>query len=378
VLGDTFAVDPRLRDPGSRSLARPKSSSFGLPIGVTRMFDGLRSRCTTSERCAKSTASQTARNRRKRASTSRPRSSAKSVIGSTVDALHREPGATVGRDAAVEEAGDGGMLEAGEELPLDGEAGDDLAARHAGTHQLHRGALGEAALDALRRPDLAHPAGAELFPQPPGAEALGGRRLHDSHRRAVGDRRPRRPRRAALDRTLRLAIERQQAFDVGGERRSSDARRTSAARRSGSPSSQSSVKRRARRSTGVSGAGHRESAILPRRSPGCPGRRSGATMHGEMSEFDPSAKAPDAGAVTRLLAAARDGDSAAPGEALRDRLRRPARAGRAPRARGAQRRAVGDLAGARGVLCASPSAATCRTTTAPTSSPSRRAPCARS
>lgn len=38
-------------------------------------------------------------------------------------------------------------------------------------------------------------------------------------------------------------------------------------------------------------------------------------MSGEVSDFDPSAKAPaDAGAVTRLLAAAREGDSAAPGK----------------------------------------------------------------
>lgn len=38
-------------------------------------------------------------------------------------------------------------------------------------------------------------------------------------------------------------------------------------------------------------------------------------MRSEVSDFDPSAKAPaDAGAVTRLLAAAREGDSAAPGK----------------------------------------------------------------
>ena len=37
-------------------------------------------------------------------------------------------------------------------------------------------------------------------------------------------------------------------------------------------------------------------------------------MRSEVSDFDPPAKAPaDAGAVTRLLAAAREGDSAAPG-----------------------------------------------------------------
>ena len=33
--------------PGIRSLAMPKSSSFGSPSGVTRMLLGLRSRCTT-------------------------------------------------------------------------------------------------------------------------------------------------------------------------------------------------------------------------------------------------------------------------------------------------------------------------------------------
>ena len=38
-------------------------------------------------------------------------------------------------------------------------------------------------------------------------------------------------------------------------------------------------------------------------------------MRANVSDFDPPAKAPaDAGAVTRLLAAARGGDSAAPGK----------------------------------------------------------------
>ena len=38
-------------------------------------------------------------------------------------------------------------------------------------------------------------------------------------------------------------------------------------------------------------------------------------MSGEVSDFEPAPKAAaDAGAVTRLLAAAREGDSAAPGK----------------------------------------------------------------
>ena len=51
---------------GSSTLAMPKSSSLACPSAVTRMFEGLRSRCTTRLRCAYSTASQTWRNRRSR------------------------------------------------------------------------------------------------------------------------------------------------------------------------------------------------------------------------------------------------------------------------------------------------------------------------
>ena len=54
----------------SRSLAIPKSRSFGVPSAVTRMFDGFRSRCTIKWRCAWPTASQTVRNSCSRPGTS--------------------------------------------------------------------------------------------------------------------------------------------------------------------------------------------------------------------------------------------------------------------------------------------------------------------
>ena len=46
------------------SLAMPKSSSFTCPSASTRMFEGLRSRCTTRCLCACSTAESTCRNNR--------------------------------------------------------------------------------------------------------------------------------------------------------------------------------------------------------------------------------------------------------------------------------------------------------------------------
>ena len=44
---------------GASNLAMPKSSSFGVPSPVTRIFAALMSRCTTRLRCANCTAAQT-------------------------------------------------------------------------------------------------------------------------------------------------------------------------------------------------------------------------------------------------------------------------------------------------------------------------------
>ena len=54
------------------SRAMPKSSNFTVPSSVTRMFEGFRSRCTTSCRCADCTASQTVRISRMRCATEHP------------------------------------------------------------------------------------------------------------------------------------------------------------------------------------------------------------------------------------------------------------------------------------------------------------------
>ncbi len=57
----------------SSSLAMPKSSSLTVPLLSTRMFDGLRSRCTTSCWCAYATAAQAPSNNRRRWSIASPR-----------------------------------------------------------------------------------------------------------------------------------------------------------------------------------------------------------------------------------------------------------------------------------------------------------------
>jgi hypothetical protein len=54
---------------GFTSFATPKSSSFGVPSRVTKMFPGFRSRCTTRFWCAYWTAAQTSRKRRSRCGT---------------------------------------------------------------------------------------------------------------------------------------------------------------------------------------------------------------------------------------------------------------------------------------------------------------------
>ena len=73
---------PSMPNPdGSSSLAMPKSSSLTSPWVDTKMFAGLRSRCTTSAPCACWTAWHTTRKRRRRSSTERWCASHHSVIG---------------------------------------------------------------------------------------------------------------------------------------------------------------------------------------------------------------------------------------------------------------------------------------------------------
>ncbi len=76
-----------------------------------------------------------------------------------LDVLHRHVRPAVGRDAAVGEPRDAGMLEARKDLALGLEASGRYARERA--RELQRDSLPEPALDALREVDVAHPARAE-------------------------------------------------------------------------------------------------------------------------------------------------------------------------------------------------------------------------
>jgi len=104
-----------------------------------------------------------------------------------LDVLHREVGAPVLRDAAVEQPGDPRMLEPCQDLALAAETLDDRFGVHPLLDQLERRALLEAALDALRQVDRAHPPLAEQADDAPGTDGalrLEWRRRGEQARRA--------------------------------------------------------------------------------------------------------------------------------------------------------------------------------------------------
>ena len=68
------------------------------------------------------TAAQTSRKARSRSADGELRAAQYSSIGCALDVLHDEVGAAVVGGAAVEEPGDVGVVEAGEDLPLVAEA----------------------------------------------------------------------------------------------------------------------------------------------------------------------------------------------------------------------------------------------------------------
>ena len=111
---------------------------------------------------------------------------------SAVDVLEDEVGLAALAAAAVEEARDAGMHEAGEDPALAQEPGQDRLRSQLGPHQLERDAAVELAVGPLGEPDLGHAAAAEEREQPVVADPLAG---------AVGRGRRPRPRRARPRRT---------------------------------------------------------------------------------------------------------------------------------------------------------------------------------
>ena len=78
--------------------------------------------------------------------------------GHAIDELHRQPRAAVLHLPAVDEAGDGRVVEGREHLAFEFEAPDDLLVGHRSRDDLHRDPLAESTLDAEGLPDLAEAA----------------------------------------------------------------------------------------------------------------------------------------------------------------------------------------------------------------------------
>ena len=154
------------------ALATPKSITLGTgwpSYSATRTLDGLRSRWMIPFWWACCTAWQTGTNSSSRSRGVRLVLVAVAGDRDALDQLHDEVGpARVGR-AGVEDLGDVGVVHQGQGLPLGLEAGEDLAAVHAGLddlqgdHALHR-------LGLLGHVDGAHAAFADLLQQLVGAD----------------------------------------------------------------------------------------------------------------------------------------------------------------------------------------------------------------
>ena len=94
-----------------------------------------------------------------------------------VDELHHQVRPAVGRRAAVEQPGDVGMVEAGEDLPLGAEAADDGIGVHPALQHLEGDALVERVVVADGEIDRAHAALAQLADQAVGTDARFERRV---------------------------------------------------------------------------------------------------------------------------------------------------------------------------------------------------------
>ena len=149
------------------ALATPKSMTLGTPrpsMTVTRMLAGLRSRWTTPFWWACCTAWQTEANSSRRLADAQPGLVAEAGQRQAVDQFHDEERPAIRRQAAVEDAGDVGVVHEGQGLPLLLEALHHRLGVHAGLDELQR----HLALDRLGLfgdPDLAHAALADLLDQ---------------------------------------------------------------------------------------------------------------------------------------------------------------------------------------------------------------------
>ena len=158
---------------GSSSVATPKSSRRTWPSSVTRMFDGLRSRCRTRLAVRVLQRGEDLQEQLQASVDPQP-----SRIGPGGDVLARNPLHRQVRlpavDAGVVEPRDVRVLEPGEDVPLAGEALRHLAATRVQERKLQRDVPAERAVVPAGEPHLAHPPGAQQLHQHVRAEPLAG------------------------------------------------------------------------------------------------------------------------------------------------------------------------------------------------------------
>ena len=159
----------------------PKSSSFTSPARDTRMFEGFRSRWTTSAWCACCVASQTTAEETQAIVDGQPVRVGVRRDRRAVDVLHHQVRRALRGVAGIDQAGDVGMREAGEDVALGREAEGAVRARRA-SHQLQRDTLLVLAVVALGQVDRAHATVAEDVDHAPWAEADADERIRVGRR----------------------------------------------------------------------------------------------------------------------------------------------------------------------------------------------------
>ncbi len=135
------------------------------------------------------------------------------VDGCAVDQFHDQIGHSIVGGATIEQAGDVGMVETGQDLALVAEALQDELVVEAATHQLDGNLMLELAIDADGAVDLSHAAAADFLKDvvgaDPAADTRGRRRRAQVGQRSDGG--------IAQETALRQQVGAQQRFDFGPE-----------------------------------------------------------------------------------------------------------------------------------------------------------------
>ena len=185
----------------------PKSSSFGTPSAVTRMFGGLDVAMDNQVLMRVRDRSADLAEQVEPVSNRQLMSAAIFVDWLTIDVLHDEIWGAFTGCPTVEQARDVGVLEAGENLPFVAETLEHRLGLHAALDQLDRDAHLELRIGALAEIDRPHAAAAQFANEPIAADAasIGRNRRGDAPEL----------RSRAAHKSARIRVRVQQALELG-------------------------------------------------------------------------------------------------------------------------------------------------------------------